>query len=333
MTYMVMETHFSYAVVLDEGGNFLRVANMGYEIGDRIKSVFPMEEEEEKGEALSVLQTEDVKKKEKDTMQRKGRKKIWLSVVTAAACILLMFTVFTPADMEVTASVYMTINPEIRMDLNQKDIVVGLEGVNEDGTELIDGYEYKKKTLQEVMDDLIDRAIEMGFLYEGGELILDLDAEDEEWIQITGVNLRKHLADYLEGKISVTTKIRKYDSQSTAEDVVNEGSITTDSADEQQDEEEQDSGYRETVNSQSSSVPQAQGNSSGGGDRPVGDSQYGNSDYQSPSVDDGNSDYEEDEEEMDEDEPDEEENDEEDDFSEAEEEGEGDSAYGDSEYD
>ena len=94
MTYMVMETHFSYAVVLDEGGNFLRVANMGYEIGDRIKSVFPMEEEEEKGEALSVLQTEDVKKKEKDTTQRKGRKKSgcpWLRRRLAfSSCLLFL---------------------------------------------------------------------------------------------------------------------------------------------------------------------------------------------------------------------------------------------------
>ena len=32
MKYIIMENHLSYSVVLDEEGNFIKVANMGYEV-------------------------------------------------------------------------------------------------------------------------------------------------------------------------------------------------------------------------------------------------------------------------------------------------------------
>lgn len=36
MNYLVMECHPGYAVVLDETGRFLKVANMRYEVGQRV---------------------------------------------------------------------------------------------------------------------------------------------------------------------------------------------------------------------------------------------------------------------------------------------------------
>lgn len=33
MTYLVMECHPAYAVVLDQAGRVIKVANMGYEVG------------------------------------------------------------------------------------------------------------------------------------------------------------------------------------------------------------------------------------------------------------------------------------------------------------
>ena len=42
MTYLVMETHPAYAVVLDEAGRFLKVANRGYQPGDRVTDVIPL---------------------------------------------------------------------------------------------------------------------------------------------------------------------------------------------------------------------------------------------------------------------------------------------------
>ena len=42
MTYLVMETHPAYAVVLDEAGRFIKVANRGYQPGDRVTDVIPL---------------------------------------------------------------------------------------------------------------------------------------------------------------------------------------------------------------------------------------------------------------------------------------------------
>ena len=60
----------------------------------------------------------------------------------------------------------MTINPEVRIDVDRDEMVVGLDGVNDDGADLISGYVYDDKSLELVMDELVDRAIEMGYLSE-----------------------------------------------------------------------------------------------------------------------------------------------------------------------
>ena len=41
MRYLVMECGFSYAVVLDQQGRFLKVANLGYAVGQTVDSVIP----------------------------------------------------------------------------------------------------------------------------------------------------------------------------------------------------------------------------------------------------------------------------------------------------
>ena len=48
MRYLVMECGFSYAVVLDQQGRFLKVANLGYAVGQTVDSVIPFQEEQKK---------------------------------------------------------------------------------------------------------------------------------------------------------------------------------------------------------------------------------------------------------------------------------------------
>ena len=51
------------------------------------------------------------------------------------------------------------------MDLNRRGTVVELTGTNEDGEVLLDGYDGRGKDKVTVADELIDRAIDMGFLF------------------------------------------------------------------------------------------------------------------------------------------------------------------------
>ncbi len=180
MSYMVMECHPSYAVVLDRDGRFLKVANLRYTPGQTVTEVILMQVPEQKA----------------------GRR--WLySLSAVAACLVLLLGAALVWFQMPYASVYLTINPEVRIDVNRADRVVGLEGVNQDGKDLIAGYDYRRKDLDTVMDDLVDLAIEQEFLHPGGEINLSLDAQDENWVSTHTDTLHQQLNTYLTDKISV----------------------------------------------------------------------------------------------------------------------------------
>ncbi len=224
MKYMVMECHRAFAVVLDEDGRFLKVANMHYEVGETVTEVFVMK------------------------VQPKKKQHRWVfSLTAAAACVLLVISFFFQTGYAAYASVYLTINPEIRIDVDREDVVLGLEAMNEDGTALLSGYEYRKKKLNVVMDELVDRAIEMNYLQEGGTVSLRLDAQDETWIashkESMGTDLERHLTDKLTVTVEITTKVPAQSTpvQTEDDDDDNESDNENDDSEPEDDEEpEQD---------------------------------------------------------------------------------------------
>lgn len=190
MKYMVMECHPGYAVVLSDDGRFLKVANMRYETGQTVTDVVEL--------SLPQLQEESGKK----------RNRRWMSSLAAvAACLVLVITSVFFTNQMTYASVYMAINPEVRIDVNRNDMVVGVEGVNADGADLLEGYEYREKDLDLVMDELVDRAIDMGYLHEGGQIALTLDADDNEWVVTHGDTLTDQLNKHLTEKLTITVEI------------------------------------------------------------------------------------------------------------------------------
>ncbi|MBQ2972596.1 MAG: anti-sigma factor domain-containing protein [Ruminococcus sp.] len=188
MKYIVMECHLSYAVVLNEEGCFLKVANRHYEVGQTVTDIIEMQVPP-------------------SVSQKKKTNKWVYSLVAMAACLILMVTSMFQMGQMTYASVYMTINPEVRIDVNRNDVVVKLDGINSDGDDLIAGYEYKKKDLDLVMDELVARAIDMGYLYEGGQISLVLDADSDEWVNIHRDTLTAQLNEHLNEKLSVTIEV------------------------------------------------------------------------------------------------------------------------------
>ena len=278
MKYLVMECRPAYAVVLGDDGTFLKVANMRYEVGQTVTDVI-------------LLNLPEVAEQPKTNHKR------WISSFAAiAACLALVITsIFFTGQMPY-ASVYMTINPEVRIDVSRSDVVVGVEGMNADGAELLEGYDHKKKDLDTVMDELVDRAIDMGYLHEGGKITLSLDG-DAEWIVSHETHLNQHLNDHLTDKITVTIDIeQKQPEQPTP--TAPTGTIVipvgpgnygdsdydngesdyepTDAADSDYDMDDGQSDYND---------PDSDYTSSDGGD-----SGYGQSDYEEPE-DDGQTDY------------------------------------------
>ena len=196
MNYMVMECHPSYAVLLDEEGRFLKAANLHYKTGQIVHDPVLMKEEPAKQRNLM-------------RWARSG-------MAAAAACFLLLIGFnYYQNNVVSYSSIYLTINPEIQMDLNRKGSVTRLEGINEDGKTLLEGYDGKGKDKITVTDELIDRAIEMGFLSEGGQISFSIDAPDDALIQKYGEELQTEVMKYLENQFTITVEITNYQTGET----------------------------------------------------------------------------------------------------------------------
>ncbi len=190
MKYLVMETHPAYAIVMDEEGRFLRVANMRYQVGDTLEKVVAMEVTPRQAAPSAP------------TRRR------WVPVViSAAACLMLFFGDWfmnrTPY-----ATLHMQINPEVRFSISRSDRVLSLDGENTDGERLIQGYEHRQKNMTLVLDELTDRAMEMDYLHPGDTVRITLDAPGA-WVRSHEASLAANLANHLQGNdiaIQVGTK-------------------------------------------------------------------------------------------------------------------------------
>ena len=207
MSYLVMECHPGYAVLLDEEGRFLKAANLRYETGQTVYDPVLM----------------------KETPERQRHTVRWISsgVAAIAACFLLFFGIgYYQNYLQPYSSIYMTINPEIQMDLNRQGTVVGLAGTNKDGEALLEDYDGKGKDKVTVADELIDRAIEMGFLSEGGRVSFSIDSPDEALFQEYGTELRTKVTEHLDGRITITIEITNHQDGQGQESPENSSSST-----------------------------------------------------------------------------------------------------------
>lgn len=157
MKYLVMECGLSYAIVLDEQGRFLKVANLNYQVGQKVEHIIPL------------------KKREKISIRKVA------TALAAAACICLISLLTFQFLLFPVGTVQLSINPCVAMRVNRLHYVVGLEGVNEDGKDLIEGVSYSWKRVEEVSDELADKAVQMGYLSQGGQIRLSVDSDNKDW--------------------------------------------------------------------------------------------------------------------------------------------------------
>ena len=156
MEYLVMECHDSYAVVLDSRGRFLKVANLRYEVGQELASVVPMEEP--------------------------GRKVIrWRPVLSLAACLCIVCVSLWQMVLLTMGTVLIQINPQVRLNVNRMERVISAEAVNPDGAKVLFDYHPFGKTVEQVTQELTDRAARLGYLTDGGQVHLTVDSKDTAW--------------------------------------------------------------------------------------------------------------------------------------------------------
>lgn len=187
MEYLVMECGLSYAVVMDQDGRILKVPNLGYTVGQSLKDVVLLPERPERQQVLH---------------KRIAR---W-SALAACLCLLLLGSWVWQSPI---GTVRMQINPDVQLSVNRFDRVVALEGLNEDGTALIDGYRAYGQEMKTVSDELADRAMELGYLADGGQITLTVDSERDDWKTAAEELLLLGLEVHFEQRVTVTVDGRQ----------------------------------------------------------------------------------------------------------------------------
>ncbi len=160
MNYLVMETHPAYAVVLDEGGRFLKAANLRYQVGDTVQEIVELRTPQKKPVPLW---------------------KPLSGLVGLAACFCLVFFGYYQPNFIPYGALRIQINPDVELTLSRTDRVLELEGLNEDGQDLINGYNYSGKDREDVAGELVERAIHMGYLSGGETVAITATSSDAGW--------------------------------------------------------------------------------------------------------------------------------------------------------
>ena len=146
MNYLVMEVHPAYAVVLDEEGRFLKAANLRY--------------------------------------QKEKRPALWKplsGVAGLAACLCIVFFGYYQPNFTPYGALRIQINPDVELTLSRTDRVLELEGLNADGQILIEGYDYGGKDREDVTEELVERAIGLGYLSDGETVSITVTSSDADW--------------------------------------------------------------------------------------------------------------------------------------------------------
>lgn len=107
MSYLVMECRRSYAVLLDQEGRFVKAANLRYEVGQTVFDPVLLEEPAPKLKLLPWI----------------GGGAAGLAALAAALVFAVILPLYHQA-VDVYSSIYLTINPQVQMDLNHAGDVV-----------------------------------------------------------------------------------------------------------------------------------------------------------------------------------------------------------------
>ena len=160
MKYLVMETHPAYAVVLDEDGRFLKAANLRYQVGDTVQDIVELRTPQKKvvpaWKPLSGL-------------------------AAAAACLCLVFFGWYQPNYTAYGTLRIQINPDVEMTVSRTDRVLDLEGLNAAGEDLIEEYDYQGKDRETAANELVERAIDMGYLSDGETVSITVSSTDADW--------------------------------------------------------------------------------------------------------------------------------------------------------
>lgn len=173
---------------------------------------------------------EDAMPKESSVSKRLSRKRIVIFVTSIAACLLIcLFTGIQFFGNEnnkikdsklVQSKIYITINPAICLDLSKDGLVLDVEALNEDGQNLLSDFEYQKKDRTAVAEELIQKAIDSGYLTKGGKVTLSIESENNEDFMKYDSEFKDIVFNNFGRERGINIEIRKIITLSKAKEIV-----------------------------------------------------------------------------------------------------------------
>lgn len=183
MKYIIMECKLGYAIAMDTDGRFLKVVNLDYEVGQEVDEVLTFELEDKK----------------------QHRKALRRFSIVLAACLCIFFYGAYQMLFVTYGTVKMQINPDILIKVNRFHYVIDLEGLNQDGKNLIHDYSHRFKKLTVVSEELTERAIQFGYLTHEGTISIEVSSEHADWESETETELIAELTSHFSGNIHVSS--------------------------------------------------------------------------------------------------------------------------------
>lgn len=150
MKYMVMECHKAYAVLMDEASHVVYAANLHYEVGQTVESPVLLPDQEKSSPRISV------------TMRR---------CITAAACAALLLgggALYYHGNYMAYSTVMVCADEaNMTMAVSRSGRVLSVQPLNQDAAAMLSDYECSGKDPLTVTNELIERAVENGYVQKG----------------------------------------------------------------------------------------------------------------------------------------------------------------------
>ncbi|NLN42356.1 MAG: hypothetical protein GX160_10370 [Clostridiales bacterium] len=151
-----------------------------------------------------------------------------MSYVSVAAMFLFMFFGWQYMTQMPDSHVYLDVNPSIEIVTNRQDKVINLKADNIDGQRIVEGIEYKGKTVYQVTEEILDRMIRDNYLGKGEEfLLLSVFNNNQERAEEQKRNLDQKIHEHLQAKeLQPIVLAQKLDNTSTIERYAKEYGIS-----------------------------------------------------------------------------------------------------------
>lgn len=184
MSYLVMECHKSYAVVLSEDAKFLKVANLNYKVGQKVEKVIELGIVEQTGNKSNI------------------RKIVFASASAAASFAIIALGTWQLCFVSV-ATLHLQINPKIDMDINRLGYVLDIRAMNDDANKLLEGSQFSTAKAEDMATNISLMAKKEHYLDEDKNIYIEVSSDDKSLSSSLELKLQKTLEENMDDDVVV----------------------------------------------------------------------------------------------------------------------------------